>query len=757
MNDNRKFNLKASADIGKSVITQNNPTKVYKNKPEGKSYNIEILKSKKEINYNPKDIKKNEKGLIKIQETQTRDRSKKAKKIVGHNNKEVHQKEKNININNNKTNIKALDNNNNNNNNDIIVENLLKTKMISINPNIKNINKNFLKHSINEFELFDFNNNIKDNNLLRSELQPKTKKPYKINNNIVKKEKEVINNNNNFNENKKDILKKSDKLLEKEEQKNNRMNNPDKIKITKDKEQSKEIIFNNKIIIPNLLVPLTNFTKENNCFLNVLIQTLYHLEEFRESLLSKIYKKAQNEVVKELCELINSYKIIQEKYKFSNEPLEPTLSVNNLRTQLNNTYGNYMKGECGDPMETLEHLFDLIHKEYLSIFQKGINNSNCKCPSHNYFYLNLSELKFCKTCHQYESREYNEDCYMFNILAPEIINKINGKYMDFNSYKLCLFSKIKEQNEILENGKKTKFEKCKCEKEKFNYIKKIRANNSDNSYMIINITWPEEFPDMRDILTIFCLIPLIDKNKHIFSVKDSNVKSFCIKSIILYGIYHYVCIIYINSQKKWGIIDDKTIKYIDKYFDLIEYLLKNHLMPVGLVYSQNKQDIIYENEIRSNAISDEEYKKLYKFVEEVENWKKTKKPSITLSKGSFNETNQNYLDNNLFYKSILDLFNSSCDSESEETNKKIENKKDTNKTSLNRINNNNEDNKKKEILGRKFMGDFSENNLKGGLIILSGEDDEEDKNFDFKDIKDYEIKKEEKDVYIGKSYSRYDK
>ena len=127
MNDNRKFNFKTtSINIGNRDISQNNPTKAYKNKPEGKSYNVEIRKSKNEINYNPKDIKKVEKGLIKIQETQNRDRSKKAKKIFGQNNKEVHQKEKNNNINNNKTNIKTLDNNNNNN--DIIVENLLKKK-----------------------------------------------------------------------------------------------------------------------------------------------------------------------------------------------------------------------------------------------------------------------------------------------------------------------------------------------------------------------------------------------------------------------------------------------------------------------------------------------------------------------------------------------------------------------------------------------------------------------------------------------------
>ena len=247
-------------------------------------------------------------------------------------------------------------------------------------------------------------------------------------------------------------------------------------------------------------------------------------------------------------------------------------------------------------------------------------------------------------------------------------------------------------------------------------------------------------------------MPIFDKNKHLFSVKDENTRLFYIKAIILYGIYHYVCVIYINTQKKWGIIDDKTIKYIDKYYDLTEYLLKNHLMPVGLVYSQNKRDKIEINEIQSNNISEEVYKKLYKFVEEVENWKKTKKPSISLSKGSFNETNENYLDNNLFYKSIISLYNSSCDSDYEDVIKMNEIKISA-KTSINKINNKEDNDKKKEIFGRKFMGDFSENNLKGGLIVFQGEDDEEDKDNDFNNFDN----KKEKEVYMGKSYSRFEK
>ena len=157
---------------------------------------------------------------------------------------------------------------------------------------------------------------------------------------------------------------------------NNILTNFDKMKLIRkfDKIKTKELNNNintnnnNYINSKNILVPMTNFTKENNCFLNSLIQVLYNLDEFRDDLIDTILKNVKNEVIKELCELIISYKNIQEKYKnCQNKEIEPTLSVNILRKNLNYIYGNYSKGEVGDPMETLEHILDLIHNDYLLI------------------------------------------------------------------------------------------------------------------------------------------------------------------------------------------------------------------------------------------------------------------------------------------------------------------------------------------------------------------------------------------------------
>ena len=745
------YNLSMSIDSGGVDMKNKNEIKKINQKEENKSSNIKIFKSVNILNNNFVSNNIQDNKNIKKQEAQNRNKSKKAKKIVENkNNKILKKNEFNMNINSNNLNIdfENIDK----------VELLLKTKFKSIKPNV-DTKKNFLKASINEYDLFNFNDYTKEDNdifidkkeinYINNELNSKTeinKKPKKYNNIIDEKEK-IKEKNNNFILNKKNFQNSSNESKNKtnfnqnknKEVNNNILTNFDKMKLIRkfDKIKTKELNNNintnnnNYINSKNILVPMTNFTKENNCFLNSLIQVLYNLDEFRDDLIDTIFKNVKNEVIKELCELIISYKNIQEKYKnCQNKEIEPTLSVNILRKNLNYIYGNYSKGEVGDPMETLEHILDLIHNDYLLI-NPTKEDDICKCPSHKSFFLDLCEIKFCKKCYKLESKSYDKNCYIFNIFISELLNKLKEKNKNYNAYKLKLFLKIKEYNEIYENPNKIKIQKCKCSNEKeLLYAKKLKLSNSNNPYLIINLTWAEEFPNMIDILNMFSLLPFSDKYKNLFSIdkKDKNKESvFYIKSIILYGIYHYICIIYLNTEKKWGIIDDKTIKYIDKYYDLIDHLLKNHLMPVGLFYSKNIKDKIEESEIKSNVLTNEEYLKLYKFCEDVEKRRELKISNLTKVKGSFNETNENYLNNNLFFRSVLSLLNSSTDSDYEECMKKINsNIKEDTKNDLIK----NEENNKNDInFGSHYIGDFNENNLKGGLIILStSEDNENTKN-----------------------------
>ena len=60
--------------------------------------------------------------------------------------------------------------------------------------------------------------------------------------------------------------------------------------------------------------------------------------------------------------------------------------------------------------------------------------------------------------------------------------------------------------------------------------------------------------------------------------------------------------------------------------------------------------------------------------------------------------------------------------------------------------------------GRKYVGDFGNNNLKGGLIVFSSSyDDEDNENGNNFEIDKNESQKDEKEIYIGVKYRREEK
>ena len=492
--------------------------------------------------------------------------------------------------------------------------------------------------------------------------------------------------------------------------------------------------------INNIIIPMLNKKKENNCFLNVIIQNLSHLENFKNDLSlsenTETFYKSKS--INEFADIMKLYESEQIKNKDNKDTkIEPVLSVNNLRNELNQIYHRYKKGESGDPMETMNSIFDLIHEAYCT--KKKIDKKEikmCKCVAHKHFCLKLADIQLCPNCNSKKVQLYDKDCFMYNIYIKDLMNKLHGK--SYNSFKLKLFQKLKEFNETYEENKKNKIPGCTCDERLMEfYQKKIKIMGPISTYLIINITWAEEFPSMNEILKTYAMLPVSEKINSLFSF-DETIKNlinytFSIKGIILYGIYHYVCALYIKDENRWAVIDDKTIKYIDKYFNLIDSFLRNHLMPVGLIYSKNENDALCESIINEMSLNKDEYTKLYLFCKDVDKRRGLKTSEIFQSKINFDESKGDYINNNLFF-SIFDGQNDSKDTQILINNIKILDKKDENKKDFDK--NENKKNDKKENKQKdniKLSGIFSFNrksgvDMKGGIIDFGDNNEKESGN-----------------------------
>ena len=812
---------KSSLPRNKEENKQNNQKNNLLNNLKEKNPNtIIITKAKRKINLNAENNNNNIKPAIKEQNAQKLNVSKKAKNSLRDSNKSNKNNDMNPktfivnkshkkslkNINNNI--LKNSNNSNNKKNNEInFNNNFLKDENNEVNTYLKNKsasknNKNkkaFLSESINlnalnfgqeanEIEenkvkkLIDKAGTNKNKELFKINEEETTQEEFSLKLKLKQKEKtereieknsdNKINNNRNYNTNKmfkKSMTKrpsmsyslsgKEMPLLNLERKNSLKLSSKE---LGRFRSSLKDTMISRSSItffnsVNNVIIPLLNKRKENNCFLNVIIQNLAHLTIFKNDFLISSDVFTKSKPINELYNLIKSYEDEQIKNKDNKDTIiEPVLSVNNLRVYLNEIFNRYHKGESGDPMETMNSLFDLIHEAYCKknrIEEKNV--ISCKCLAHKHFFLKLADIQYCPNCNSKKVQLYDKDCFMYNLFIKDILDKLHGK--SFNSFKLKLFQKIKENNKTFEENK-PKIPGCYCnEKLKEFYKKTTRLMGPLSTYLIINITFAEEFPSMNDILKTYMLLPVNEKIHNLFSFDKSVINlinfSFYIKGIILYGIYHYVCALYIKDENRWAIVDDKTIKYIDTYFGLIDSLLRNHLIPVGIIYSKDDNDSLTESVINTMSISKDEYAKLFQFCKDVDKKRNLKTSEIFQSKVSFDEEKGDYINNNLFYsifdnnkneeKNTQDLINNIViPNEKKEENKIIENKKE----------------KKDKNIFKGGIFSFTKkygNNLRGGIIDFSDinkEKESEDKNDDIKaDIKE-DINEDNELLNIGNEY-----
>ena len=812
---------KSSLPRNKEENKQNNQKNNLLNNLKEKNPNtIIITKAKRKINLNAENNNNNIKPAIKEQNAQKLNVSKKAKNSLRDSNKSNKNNDMNpktfIVNKSHKKSLKNINNNvlkdgsgsNNKKNNEInFNNNFLKDENNEVNTYLKNKsasknNKNkkaFLSESINlnalnfgqeanEIEenkvkkLIDKAGTNKNKELFKINEEETTQEEFSLKLKLKQKEKtereieknsdNKINNNRNYNTNKmfkKSMTKrpsmsyslsgKEMPLLNLERKNSLKLSSKE---LGRFRSSLKDTMISRSSItffnsVNNVIIPLLNKRKENNCFLNVIIQNLAHLTIFKNDFLISSDVFTKSKPINELYNLIKSYEDEQIKNKDNKDTIiEPVLSVNNLRFYLNEIFNRYHKGESGDPMETMNSLFDLIHEAYCKknrIEEKNV--ISCKCLAHKHFFLKLADIQYCPNCNLKKVQLYDKDCFMYNLFIKDILDKLHGK--SFNSFKLKLFQKIKENNKTFEENK-PKIPGCYCnEKLKEFYKKTTRLMGPLSTYLIINITFAEEFPSMNDILKTYMLLPVNEKIHNLFSFDKSVINlinfSFYIKGIILYGIYHYVCALYIKDENRWAIVDDKTIKYIDTYFGLIDSLLRNHLIPVGIIYSKDDNDSLTESVINTMSISKDEYAKLFQFCKDVDKKRNLKTSEIFQSKVSFDEEKGDYINNNLFYsifdnnkneeKNTQDLINNIViPNEKKEENKIIENKEE----------------KKDKNIFKGGIFSFTKkygNNLRGGIIDFSDinkEKESEDKNDDIKaDIKD-DINEDNELLNIGNEY-----
>ena len=174
-------------------------------------------------------------------------------------------------------------------------------------------------------------------------------------------------------------------------------------------------------------IPFENREYENNCFINVVVQLLFHSEEFKNNFLKLKITFSQNNPLFYLQSLFKDYKSLL----YSNSVTK--LETNYLRKTLILLYNNYFEGAFCDSIEILNHIFNMIHSYCTINDYSKENDSLCEplCASHKSFGIKLKEIIFCQNCKKKRIINYDNNYFAYEIFCFEIIDYISGKKLDF--------------------------------------------------------------------------------------------------------------------------------------------------------------------------------------------------------------------------------------------------------------------------------------------------------------------------------------
>ena len=353
------------------------------------------------------------------------------------------------------------------------------------------------------------------------------------------------------------------------------------------------------------IVSLLNPKGANNCFINVVIQSLYHTDKFKEKILKIPFNKEDqsiilNPIFRLQCSF-NHYKQIQES------PSDHSLDISNFRLSLSNYSKELKKGNFGDPVEVLNQIFNYIHlhDQNIELDNEAPSLFYCNnCISHEFFSIKIKDKIYCSKCNKEKSTIYDSNYFIYEIFITEILNIIKGKTSD--SYKNQLFSNAKIIGRTIEQ--KINIEGCYCQKPEIK--REIFQCDYYNPYFVINLTWNNQQPNLDDVCKVFNLISLFDFNGNLFSFEEGYSylnKKYYLYSIILYYNNHYTCAI--NKGNIWYFIDDDKKNEFKSYKNLVYYLLNNHYHPIILFYSNYTSNNEINNE---DVFQSEEFNELIK-------------------------------------------------------------------------------------------------------------------------------------------------
>jgi len=305
---------------------------------------------------------------------------------------------------------------------------------------------------------------------------------------------------------------------------------------------------------------------ENNCFLNVVLQSLFLLPPFATEFAAMEIDESGNRVYSALKEIFIEYQF-DERSEISPKGMRKVLS------DIFAPESRFALNKIDDANEVLVAILDLLHNE----MTKGASaDGDCNCLVHRVFGMGFCTLSQCEKCHATSDPEISNEWVIYS----QVMAIIDWWKNKDRSFEHCIRDTMFDVMYSCPADKPCKDRTAKRHK----YLMKRPP------IMSLCFSWPSVYVKEDVVEAFIKLLPLEIDVKEIFDNESTSMKHVIRGIVCFYGC-HYVLLFMSRDKKEpdfsnkiWYKFDDTRVTKIGVWINVKEFLLKNHYRPTLVFY-----------------------------------------------------------------------------------------------------------------------------------------------------------------------------